>query len=120
MEMICKAMHTESSEFLNVVKQDEMIYALTDDELEDENSRMPRVNEYEVEDIKGTYKHFKNKNYEVLGTAFDMAGDKYVFYKALYDTDIKFYLRPYEMFFSPVDKVKYPDASQEMRFEKMD
>ncbi|MCQ2978197.1 MAG: DUF1653 domain-containing protein [Clostridia bacterium] len=70
-------------------------------------------------EIKGLYKHFKDKNYEVLGIAHDSECNKYVFYKALYETDIKFYLRPYDMFFSKVDKEKYPDVSQEYRFEKM-
>lgn len=121
MEMICKAMHTENENFYNVLNDEEIIYALTDDEMEDENYSKPRISEYEIDDdIKGTYKHFKNKNYEVLGTAFDSNGSKYVLYKALYDTDIKYFIRPFDMFFSPVDKAKYPDALQENRFEKID
>ncbi|MCQ2911275.1 MAG: DUF1653 domain-containing protein [Clostridia bacterium] len=68
----------------------------------------------------GTYKHFKGNNYEVIGEAFDSNSNKYIFYKALYDTDIKYFIRPYDMFFSLVDKEKYPDCEQEYRFMKMD
>lgn len=37
-------------------------------------------------------------------------------YKALYNNELT-YARPMDMFLSPVDKNKYPDASQEFRFE---
>lgn len=122
MEMICKAMHTENNDFYCVVKNDnEIIYALTDDELEDSEFTFPRIrDDFFDEDVIGTYKHFKGNNYEVIGEAFDSNSNKYIFYKALYDTDIKYFIRPYDMFFSLVDKEKYPDCEQEYRFMKMD
>ena len=39
-----------------------------------------------------------------------------VIYRALYD-DNKLWIRPYDMFTSKVDKVKYPNVKQEYRFE---
>lgn len=60
--------------------------------------------------------HFKGVVYEIVGLAEHTEnGDVMVVYKAV-NSD-KLYVRPSGMFFSPVDKEKYPDATQEMRFE---
>ncbi len=64
------------------------------------------------------FKHFKGKTYQILTLARD-AGDGHdvVVYQALYG-DYTVYVRDLAEFMSPVDKAKYPDVSQEYRFER--
>ena len=67
--------------------------------------------------IHGIYKHFKGNLYLVEDVAtHSETREKYVVYRALYG-DTGLYIRPYDMFTSKVDKVKYPDVKQEYRFE---
>ncbi|MBR3794611.1 MAG: DUF1653 domain-containing protein [Clostridia bacterium] len=63
-------------------------------------------------------RHFKGKMYEILCFAKDSeTQEALVVYRALYgERDV--WVRPQEMFFSAVDREKYPDAGQAYRFER--
>lgn len=66
-----------------------------------------------------TYRHFKGGDYKVLCIARNTeskTGEEIVVYEALYGDHI-IWARSYDMFNSFVDKEKYPDCSQEYRFE---
>jgi Uncharacterized protein conserved in bacteria len=66
---------------------------------------------------KGKYRHFKGKEYELLDVATHSETEElYAVYRSLYGEG-KLYIRPLDMFFSKVDKEKYPEIEQEYRFE---
>ena len=63
------------------------------------------------------YKHFKGDLYLVEDVVIHSeTNEKMVLYRALYGQGLRF-VRPYEMFLSKVDKVKYPNVEQEYRFQ---
>lgn len=65
-----------------------------------------------------TYRHFKGNLYKILHIGYDSETlKKVVIYQSL--SDYKIWVRDYDMFFSKVDKEKYPDILQENRFEKV-
>lgn len=70
--------------------------------------------------IGKTYRHFKGNLYKVIDIVNDSESDgKVVIYEALYGDHTR-WARPYDMFNSAVDKVKYPDVKQAYRFEEID
>ena len=65
--------------------------------------------------VKGQrYRHFKGNIIEVLEVAkhTETLEDMVV-----YRHDNTIWVRPYKMFIEPVDKEKYPNVTQEFRFE---
>jgi hypothetical protein len=67
--------------------------------------------------IKGVYKHYKGDLYLVEDIAVHSeTGEKLVIYRSLY-ADNTLWARPYDMFIEKLDKSKYPNVTQEYRFE---
>ena len=67
--------------------------------------------------IHGVYRHFKGNYYLVEDVAkHSETEETYVIYRKLYD-DGSLWIRPLDMFLSPVDHEKYPEVEQEYRFQ---
>lgn len=65
-------------------------------------------------------RHFKGNRYEILHIAKDSETmEDMVVYRALYG-ERGVWVRPLEMFLSPVDREKYPEADQTYRFERVE
>ena len=66
------------------------------------------------------YRHFKGGLYRIVTIAqHTETSEGLVIYRSEEDPS-KVWARPLVSFMSPVDKFKYPDADQEMRFEKVE
>jgi len=73
-----------------------------------------------VEDVPlldaGIYEHYKGKRYEVVGVGLDSeTSNPVVVYVPLYESDIPFFVRPYEMFLEFVEV----DGTKVKRFERV-
>ena len=74
--------------------------------------------------IGSIYRHFKGNLYIVTNIVNDSESNndtelkKVVIYKALYGKNLE-WARPYDMFNSEVDHVKYPNVKQMYRFEEI-
>lgn len=67
--------------------------------------------------LKCIYRHFKGDLYLLEDLAkHSETGEEYVIYRKLYG-ECSLWIRPRDMFLSPVDKEKYPDCKQEYRFQ---
>ncbi len=75
--------------------------------------------------LNGIYKHFKGHIYKVVAIAYDSENydevnpdnSRMVVYQNTADTN-EYWVRPYELFNSLVDKEKYPNVNQTYRFEE--
>lgn len=63
------------------------------------------------------YRHFKGNFYIVDGIALHSETEEpyVVYHREGHDGEL--WIRPLNMFLSPVDRAKYPDVQQEFRFE---
>ena len=66
--------------------------------------------------VGGTYRHFKGATIKVIALAkHSETKEKMVVYN--HEDTNEIWVRPYDTFISKVDKEKYPDVSQEYRFQ---
>ena len=67
----------------------------------------------------GLYRHFKGNLYRVIGVAkHSETEEQLVVYEPQYGEG-GLWVRPLDMFASPVDREKYPDVQQQWRFERI-
>ena len=66
--------------------------------------------------VGNVYKHFKGMKVKVIALAKDSETLEDMVVSERLDTK-EVWVRPYKMFISKVDKEKYPNISQEYRFE---
>lgn len=60
------------------------------------------------------YRHFKGMEITIIALAKDT---ETLEEKVVYEHNGEYWVRPLEMFMEKVDKIKYPDVTQEYRFE---
>ncbi|MFT4303475.1 MAG: DUF1653 domain-containing protein [Candidatus Woesearchaeota archaeon] len=86
--------------------------------MEKENQKIEVEEQEKVERrIEGKYKHYKGKEYEVIGIAKNSETlEEMVIYKPLYNSDTKLWVRPAKMFFEKVTV----DGKEVNRFNKIE
>ena len=68
--------------------------------------------------VNSVWKHFKGEYYKFICVAkHSETEEELVVYEHI--SNSKIYARPIDMFLSKVDKEKYPNATQEYRFEEV-
>lgn len=65
------------------------------------------------------YKHFKGGLYRVYDVVVHSETAELMVYYVSESDRHKGWVRPLDMFLSPVDREKYPDVKQQMRFERI-
>ena len=76
------------------------------------------VQHFKYETLSDTEKAQNKYLYRIEGIAeHTETGEPLIIYRALY-APFKLYARPFNMFYSKIDKFKYPNIKQEYRFEK--
>ena len=77
------------------------------------------ANFYKESMVGKRYRHFKGGIYIVTDIAVHSETERMmVAYKSFNEPTLT-WVRPFDMFISEVDKEKYPDVKQEMRFEQL-
>lgn len=76
--------------------------------------------QYKKKMVGKRYRHFKGGVYIVIDIAVHSETEELMAVYKTFDTPGFTWVRPLEMFLSRVDKNKYPDITQEFRFERLD
>lgn len=82
-----------------------------------DNSKSSLMETREVK-VGETYRHFKGKLVKVIAISQDSEVPGR--FNVVYNCETGCFNRPYDMFVSEVDHIKYPDVKQKYRFEKVE
>lgn len=124
-KIVCEAEHTENGKKYTVYMALYHPYKffISSDSIDKVDLDDINIGKYDPEDRRfkafDVVRHFKGNYYMVICDGIDIStGEHVVVYAQLYEP-YKIWVRPAEMFYSKVDKNKYPDVEQEYRFERV-